>query len=626
MKTMIGEEETEKIRTSGELEIFRMRLVDSASSRTPRIVISSGTCGQARGSTEVVESFQRAIKKHDLQNKIATRVSGCGGFCETEPNAVIYPEGVFYQKLSPDDAEEIISETVLNGRIVDRLLYVDPNTGQKFVHESEIPFYKKQMRLLLASNLLIEPTSIQDYLSIGGYRTFFKVLRDLTPEQVIEEIKRSGLRGRGGAGFPTGMKWDLCRRARDSIKYVICNADEGDPGAYMDRSLLEGNPHSVIEGMMIGAYAIGASEGFIYVRSEYPLAVKHSKIAIEDARKHGLLGEDIAASGFRFDIRIAIGAGAFVCGEETALIASIEGKRGTPRQRPPFPVEKGLWGRPTNINNVETWANVPLILARGADWYSKIGTERSKGTKIFSLVGKIKNTGLCEVPMGTTLREMIYDIGGGVPDGKKFKAVQIGGPSGGCIPSELLDLPIDYESLTGAGSIMGSGGIIVLDEKTCVVDLVLYYISFLEDESCGKCVSCREGLHRMREILVDISEGRGKAEDIKVLEEVATVVKDASFCGLGQTAPNPVVSTLRYFRDEYLAHIRDRKCPAKVCRALIQYSIVEGNCTGCGACRNICPQKAISGEPKQIHLIDPALCIKCGVCLDTCKFDAIEVS
>lgn len=535
----------------------------------PIISISSGTCGRARGSDKLAEAFKKAVRQQNLQDKVILKITGCHGFCEAEPNVVIYPEGFFYQKLEPRDAIEIIKRTILKGEIIDNFLYLDPVTGEKAIREADIPFYKKQKRLVLGDNPLVDPTDIFDYLSIGGYSSLIKVLSSFKSEEVIETIKKSGLRGRGGAGFPTGKKWEFARAQKSDVKYIICNADEGDPGAYMDRSLLEGNPHRVIEGMIIGAYAIGATEGYIYVRDEYPLAVQHVSIAIDQARQLGLLGKNILGTGFSFDLHIAKGAGAFVCGEETALIASIEGRVGEPRQRPPFPAVKGLWGKPTVINNVETWGNVPIIIEKGADWYASIGTNGSKGTKIFSLVGKINNTGLVEVPMGITLREIIFDIGGGIPAGRKFKAVQTGGPSGGCLPEKLLDLPIDYESLTQAGSIMGSGGMIVMDDRTCMVDVARYFLNFLRDESCGKCISCREGTQRLWEIVTDITEGKGTMEHLTLLEELAIAVKEASLCGLGQTAPNPVLSTLRYFRDEYEAHIKYKRCPALVCKEIV---------------------------------------------------------
>jgi NADH-quinone oxidoreductase subunit F len=533
------------------------------------LTVSAGTCGLARGSQKVIDSLRRTIEAKKLESKVKVRVTGCHGFCEAEPNIIVQPDDVYYQKVAPEKAEAIIGQTVVKKKILDDLLYRDPVTGAKAVHEGDIPFYQKQKRLVLGDNALIDPTDIDDYFSIGGYSALAKVLSGLTPEAVIAEVKTSGLRGRGGAGFPTGMKWEITRKAKGDAKYIICNADEGDPGAYMDRSLLEGNPHRVIEGMLIGGYAIGARTGIMYVRDEYPLAVKHVTRAIEQARDLGLLGENILGTGFDFDIQIAKGAGAFVCGEETALIASVEGRVGEPRQRPPFPSERGLWGKPTNINNVETWGNVPIVLNRGGAWFAKIGTTGSKGTKIFSLVGKINNTGLVEVPMGLTLREIIYDIGGGIPGDKAFKAVQTGGPSGGCLPKEHLDLPIDYQSLSQAGSIMGSGGMIVMDNSTCMVDLAKYFLNFLRDESCGKCLSCREGTQRMWEIVAKISEGRGEEEDLAVLEELAYAVKDSSMCGLGQTAANPVLSTLRYFRKEYEAHIKQKKCPAGVCKEIL---------------------------------------------------------
>jgi NADH-quinone oxidoreductase subunit F len=549
--------------------LIAARQAERRSETRPVLTVSAGTCGQARGSLKVIEALKKTLRQEKLEDRVKIRVTGCHGFCEVEPNIIIYPREIFYQKVGGRQAREIIGRTILKNEILDDLLYVDPATGRKSAQEQDIPFYKKQRRIVLGDNALIDPTDIDDYLSIGGYGSLVKVLSTMSPEQVISEIKSAGLRGRGGAGFLTGLKWELARKSRGNLKYVICNADEGDPGAYMDRSLMEGNPHRVLEGMIIGAYAIGAGEGYVYIRDEYPLAVKHIIRAIEQARDLGLLGDNILGSGFSFHLHIAKGAGAFVCGEETAMIASIEGKVGEPRQRPPFPATRGLWGKPTTINNVETWGNVPLIIAKGADWYSSIGTAGSKGTKIFSLVGKINNTGLVEVPMGITMREIIFDIGGGIPGGKAFKAVQTGGPSGGCIPEALLDLPIDYESLTKAGSIMGSGGMIVMDEKTCMVDVAKYFLNFLRDESCGKCISCREGTQRMWEIVKDITDGKGTMEGLALLEELARIAKDASLCGLGQTAANPVLSTLRYFRPEYEAHIREKRCPALVCQEIV---------------------------------------------------------
>ncbi len=615
-----------KIKTTEDLtQAIHYQIQKRQSEKKPVLTVSAGTCGQARGSLKVIDSLKKAIKKNSLEDKVKIKVTGCHGFCEAEPNIIIQPQDIFYQKVQPKDTEDIASQTIINNEVIDRLLFSDPISKKTVLKENDISFYKKQKRILLGDNALIDPTDIDDYLSVGGYGSLAKVLSEMTPEEVIEIIKQSGLRGRGGAGFPAGYKWEFTRKAKDSSKYIICNADEGDPGAYMDRSLLEGNPHRVLEGMIIGAYAVGAEEGTIYVRDEYPIAVKHIFLAIAQAENMGLLGEKILGTDFNFTIHVSKGAGAFVCGEETALIASVEGRIGEPRQRPPFPALKGLWKNPTNINNVETWANVPLIIEKGAGWFSKIGTKGSKGTKIFSLVGKINNTGLVEVPMGITLREVIFEIGGGIPGGKEFKAVQTGGPSGGCLPKDKLDLPIDYEGLTEAGSIMGSGGMIVMDENTCMVDVAKYFLNFLRDESCGKCLSCREGTQRMWEIVTDISEGKGKESDIQFLEQLAQATKDASLCGLGQTAANPVLSTLRYFRDEYIAHVKDKTCPAGVCKNLITYSILEDKCTGCLACIKVCPQEAISGELKKVHVLDQEKCIKCGACFEACQFDAIKI-
>jgi len=552
-------------------------------------------------------------------------VTGCHGFCERGPLLVINPQKLLYQKVQVEDVPEILSETMEKGNVIDRLLYVNPVTGEKIVHEDEVPFYKHQERIIFGKNGSIDPTSIEDYIAIGGYRALVKALFHMAPEEIIESVKRSGLRGRGGGGFPTGLKWESCRNAPGEPRYVICNADEGDPGAYMDRSLLEGNPHSVLEGMLIGAYAIGSNRGYVFVRKEYPLAVQNLGIALQQAGEYGFLGEDILGSGFDFSVRINRGGGAFVCGESTALMACLEGQPGEPRAKHIHTVISGLYDKPTNLNNVETWANVPVIIDKGDQWYSQIGTEGSKGTKIFSLVGKVNNTGLVEVPMGITLREIVYDIGGGIPGGKKFKAVQTGGPSGGCIPESLLDLPVDFDRLTEVGSMMGSGGMIVMDENTCMVDVAKYFINFLRDESCGKCTSCREGNQRMYEILNGITEGRGRPGDIELLEELGWVIAEASLCALGGTAPNPVLSTIKYFRDEYEAHIEEKRCPAGVCKALIQYSIDPELCTACGRCRKACPSDAISGAKKVPHKIDQDKCIKCGMCFESCKFDAVKV-
>jgi len=612
-----------KITKPQELLNLKESILKRRDTKKPCITVCAGTGCCASGSEEVIAAFKKEIKKQKLEKKVDIRSTGCHGFCEKGPLVVIKPKNILYQKIKPSDILEIITETIVNGKIIDKFLFIDPGTGKKIVYEQDVPFYKKQERLLLGNNGQIDPTNIEDYIAIGGYTALAKALYNMKPEKVIDKIKKAGLRGRGGGGFLTGRKWEYCRQAEGSPKYVICNADEGDPGAYMDRSLLEGNPHSVLEGMIIGAYAIGSHEGYVYVRNEYPLAVKHLEKAIKQAEKYGFLGKNILGSGFDFTIKISRGGGAFVCGESTALMASLEGKPGEPRSKYVHTVERGLWNRPTNLNNVETWANVPLIIKKGANWYSQIGTEGSKGTKIFSLVGNINNTGLVEVPMGMKLREIVYDIGGGIPDGKKFKAVQTGGPSGGCIPEKLMKLPIDFDRLAEAGSMMGSGGMIVMDDETCMVDVAKYFLNFLQEESCGKCVPCREGVLRMSEILDDITKGDGKEGDIELLEELAGVIKDTALCALGGTAPNPVLSTIKYFRDEYEAHIKDKKCPAGVCKDLIDYSINVKNCTGCTLCALQCPQKAITGKKKQPHKINPKKCIKCGLCYDVCKFNAI---
>ena len=608
------------------LEKIRAEILDSLEEQKTCITVCGGTGCHAYGCLKVAKAFEEGIKEQNLQNLVDVRTTGCHGFCERGPIVVIQPDGIFYQRVQIPNIKEIIEETIKGKKIIDRLLYVDPRTKERIIKEKEVPFYKKQKRIIFGNNGFIDPKDIRDYIALDGYKALTKVLFDMTSEEVIEEIKASGLRGRGGAGFLTGRKWEICRAAESDVKYIICNADEGDPGAYMDRSLLEGNPHSVIEGMIIGAYAIGASEGFIYVRMEYPLAVNNVTIAIKQAKKLGLLGQSILGSEFNFDIHIFRGAGAFVSGEETSLMASIEGRRAFPRQRPPFPAQEGLWGEPTNINNVETWANVALIINKGADWYSQIGTKKSKGTKIFSLVGKINNTGLVEVPMGITLKEIIYDIGGGIKDNKEFKAVQTGGPSGGCIPAEKLDLPIDFDTLTKAGSMMGSGGMIVMDAETCIVDVARYFLNFTQEESCGKCVPCRVGTRQLVEILTRITQGKGEQGDIKSLKDLSKSIKAGSLCGLGQTAPNPVLTTLRYFQDEYEAHIKEKTCPALVCKDLIAYYIEPEKCVGCLLCLKNCPVDAISGERKKVHLIDQELCIKCGACFDICPPKVLAVS
>jgi NADH:ubiquinone oxidoreductase subunit F (NADH-binding)/(2Fe-2S) ferredoxin len=609
-----------------EIDNIREEITESRKRRKTCITVCGGTGCHAYGCLKVAQAFEDEIRNQRLQDSADVRTTGCHGFCERGPIVVIQPDGVFYQRIKLKDIKEVVAETIIGKKIIDRLLYVDPRTQEKIVHEKNVPFYKKQKRIIFGNNGFIDPTDIKDYIALDGYKALTKILFDMTSEEVIEEIKASSLRGRGGAGFLTGKKWEICHEVNSDKKYVICNADEGDPGAYMDRSLLEGNPHSVIEGMIIGAYAIGATEGYIYVRMEYPLAVKNVTRAIDQAKNLGLLGKSILGSEFGFDIHVFRGAGAFVSGEETSLMASIEGKRAFPSQRPPYPAQKGLWGKPTNINNVETWANVPLIINKGAEWYSKIGTKGSKGTKIFSLVGKINNTGLVEVPMGMTLREIINDIGGGVKDNKKFKAVQTGGPSGGCIPAEMLNLPIDFETLAKAGSMMGSGGMIVMDEDTCMVDVARYFLDFTQEESCGKCVPCRIGTRQLVEILTRITQGKGEERDIEKLEDLATTIKAGSLCGLGQTAPNPVLTTIQYFKNEYEAHIKDKSCPALVCKDLIIYHIEPDKCVGCLLCLKNCPVEAISGERKKVHVIDQDLCIKCGACLEVCPPKVMAVS
>lgn len=611
-----------RLESPSDLEDVRQSIILQRDPAQPCITVCAGTGCRASGAEEVVWAFRDEILKREIQLDVRLKETGCHGFCERGPLVVVRPQGIFYQRVRPEDVPEIISETVLNGTIIERLLYVDPTTDQKIVHEHDIPFYKGQTRTLLQANGEISPTSIEDYIAIGGYSALAKAL-SMSPEDIVAEIERSGLRGRGGGGFPTGRKWASCQRAEGELKYVICNADEGDPGCYQDRSLLEGNPHSVLEGMIIGAHAIGAHQGYIYVRHEYPLAVKHAQIAIEQATEFGLLGHDILGSGFDFKVGLNRGGGAFVCGESSALIASLEGKVGEPRAKYVHMSERGLWDHPSLLNNVKTWANVPLIVNRGADWYSQIGTEGSKGTMVFSLVGKVNNTGLVEVPMGITLRQMIFDIGGGIPDGKKFKAVQTGGPSGGCIPEQFLDTPVDFDELTTLGSMMGSGGMIVMDTDTCMVDVAKYFIDFLKEESCGKCIPCREGLERMAQILARITAGEGVPQDIELLEDLAEVLHDGSLCALGATAANPVLTTLRYFKDEYMAHIEEKRCPAAVCKDLITFSIDPELCEGCLRCLRECPEQAVSGEKRKPHVIDPAKCTRCGLCYDICKFNAV---
>ncbi len=590
------------------------------------ILVCTGTGCVSAGAFDIMEAFKKEITKHGLQEEIDVVPTGCNGFCENGPLALFEPEGIFYRWLRVEDIPFLVEEHCLKGRPVSNLMYVPPKEKSPIPAMKDIEFFKHQKLVALRNRGRIDPEKIEDYIAFDGYMGLAKALTEMSPEQILENIEISGLRGRGGAGFPTAKKWRVCRDQPRTPKYLICNADEGDPGAFMDRSVLEADPHAIIEGMTIGAKAIGAEKGFIYVRTEYPLAVERMKIAIGQAEEAGLLGDDILGSGFKFNLAIVRGAGAFVCGEESALIRSIEGKVGRPRQRPPFPAQKGLWGKPTNINNVETWVNVPQIIVKGGEWFSRLGTQTSKGTKIFSLVGKINNTGLVEVPMGIRIRQIVFGIGGGILGDKKFKAVQTGGPSGGCIPEGLLDLPIDYESLQSVGSMMGSGGLIVMDEKTCMVDVARYFTNFLADESCGKCFTCRKGLERMLEILTNICDGKGKEGDVELLEELAIMVKETSMCGLGQTAANPTLSTIRYFRDEYEAHIKEKKCPAGFCKGLITYSILGDKCVGCGACMRVCPVEAVSGEKKQVHKIDTQKCIKCGACVEACKFDAINVA
>lgn len=613
-----------RLKSAADLEQARQKILSKRDPTKPCVTICSGTGCHALGSDKVYEALVSEISKNGLRRRVDLRRTGCHGFCERGPIIVIFPDEICYLGVKPEDVPEIISATLSGNRPIDRLLYEDGD-GKKIAHEGEIPFYKYQRRMVFGSNRLIDPTNIDDYIVLGGYSALSKVLFEMSPEEVLDTVKRANLRGRGGGGFPAGDKWETTRNTPGDIKYVIVNADEGDPGAFMDRSLLEGNPHSVLEGLIIGAYAIGSHEGFVYVRQEYPLAVSNLSLALSQARKYGLLGKNILGSGFDFDVTIHRGAGAFISGESSALMTAIEGMVGEPRPKYIRTAVSGVWERPSNLNNVETWANVPLIINRGADWFTSIGTDGSKGTKIFSLVGKVKNTGLVEVPMGMTLREIIYTIGGGIRQGRKFKAVQTGGPSGGCLPESLIDLPVDFDELTKAGSMMGSGGMIVMDEDTCMVDVARYFLHFLADESCGKCVPCRAGLEQMVSILDRICEGEGETGDIELLEEISEVVRDASLCALGQTAPNPVLSTTKYFRDEYEAHIEGKRCPAGVCKALISYYIDPDKCTACGICLRDCPVEAISGGKNLVHIIDQDKCTKCSTCFEVCptRFSAV---
>lgn len=608
-----------------ELEHLRKRLQEQRQNITTTVMVCGGTGCQASRSQAVIDAIRDELSRQRLGLSVRLCVTGCHGFCEQGPVIIIEPGNIFYCHVSSEDAFEIVSQTLVKGEVIERLLYTDPVSGKRVQTESEIPFYQAQDRKLLSRNLMVDPCSLEDYIAAGGYSALTRVLNGMAPEEVIEEVNSSGLRGRGGGGFPTGHKWGECREAPGDEKYVICNADEGDPGAYMDRCVLEGNPHLVLEGMMIGAWAIGAQKGYVYVRNEYPLAVKHSRIAVEQARELGLLGDNILGSSFSFDVDIARGGGAFVCGESTALMDSLEGKVGEPRPKDVHTVVDGLYHKPTTLNNVETWANVPPIILNGSSWFASKGTKGSKGTKILALTGKIKNTGLVEVAMGTPIRTVVFDIGGGALNGKPIKAVQTGGPSGGCLPVDKFDLAIDFEVLSEAGSMVGSGGMVVMDEESCMVDVAKYFLNFLQDESCGKCVPCRLGIDRMLEIITDITEGRGRLEQLDLLEELADTVPQTALCGLGKTAPNPVLSTLRYFRAEYEAHIKEKKCPAGVCKALITYSIDPDKCNGCGVCVRACAYEAISGKKKQVHVIDTQLCQKCGICRSECKFDAIRV-
>ncbi|PLX40160.1 MAG: NADH-quinone oxidoreductase subunit F [Deltaproteobacteria bacterium] len=613
------------INSPAQLEELRKEILSKRDPQKPCITLCTGSACMASGSGEVLDALTDELEKEGLTDKVSVRTTGCHGYCERGPIIVSEPEQVGYFQIKPADVSELISKAIKEKALVDRLIFEDPVTGEKIAKENEIPFYKHQERLVFGANMKIDPRSIDDYIAIDGYSALAKAVSTMTPEEVLGEVDAANLRGRGGGGFPAGRKWRGTRDAEDPVKYVIVNADEGDPGAYMDRSLLEGNPHSILEGLALGAYAVGAKEGYIYVRQEYPLAVKNVLLAIEKATEYGLLGDNILGSDFSFKVIVHMGAGAFVCGESTALMTALEGRVGEPRPKYVRSNIKGLWEKPSVLNNVETWANVPLIVNKGADWFTQYGTETSKGTKIFSLVGKIVNTGLVEVPMGTTLREIIYTIGGGIPGGKAFKAVQTGGPSGGCIPENMLDLEVGFDELSAVGSMMGSGGMIVMDEDTCMVDVSRYFIDFLSDESCGKCVPCREGLRQMLTILTNITEGRGKEGDIEKLEDLSEVAKEAALCALGKSAPNPFLSTLKYFREEYEAHIKEKRCPARYCKELINYYIDPEKCQACGACARQCPVEAIDGGKKLVHIIDQDKCTRCGSCIEACpsRFAAV---
>ncbi|GAB6084947.1 NADH-quinone oxidoreductase subunit NuoF [Alkaliphilus crotonatoxidans] len=589
------------------------------------VLVCGGTGCTSSGCQKIIDQLDEALKEHQLQSEVKVVKTGCFGLCEAGPIVIVYPEGAFYSRVKPEDVDRIAEEHLLKGRIVTELLYKDAVRDGQIKAIDQVNFYKKQRRIALRNCGVINPESIEEYIAFDGYRALAKVLTEMSPQEVVEVVKESGLRGRGGGGFPTGLKWEFTAKAQADQKYVACNADEGDPGAFMDRSVLEGDPHALVEAMAIAGYAIGADMGYVYIRAEYPIAVHRLQIAIDQATEYGLLGKNIFGTDFEFHLEIRLGAGAFVCGEETALINSIEGKRGMPRPRPPFPAHKGIWNQPTLLNNVETYANIPQIILKGAQWFADIGTEKSKGTKVFALGGKINNTGLVEIPMGTTLKEVIYDIGGGIPNGKAFKAVQTGGPSGGCIPADHLDVPIDYDNLIKLGSMMGSGGMIVMDEDNCMVDIARFFLDFTVDESCGKCTPCREGTKRMLELLEKITEGKGELTDIDKLESLAKGIKAASLCGLGQTAPNPVLSTLRYFRHEYEAHVKEKRCPAGVCQALLQYRVISEECKKCGICAGKCPVGCIEGvKGKEVYFIKQEDCVKCGACMAACPFKAIS--